>query len=369
MENNLDDIISFIINIDIIQCKCFIANEYNYCKPKIKNYNKSFVDFKGIRHCLIENLNTRELYVTNDLTFGKNEGNKSIDGILLYGTNAVGKTSFIKAIGIAIIMAQAGLYVPASEFTYNPYNTIFTRILGNDNIFKGLSTFAVEMTELRTILQLADKNSMILGDELCSGTESDSALSIFVAGLEILHNKNCTFLFATHFHEIVKYDEIVCLERLKMYHMSVIYDNVNNKLIYDRKLKEGAGDSMYGLEVCKSLNLPDDFLKRAHSLRVKYNNIYRNILDKDVTRYNSKKIKDICEICKVNDGTEIHHLEYQRDADIKNYIKNKNTNFPKNHVANLINICEKCHLKLHKNNDKFTIKKTSEGYDIESYIN
>ena len=111
------------------------------------------------------------------------------NGILLYGTNAVGKTSFIKAIGISIIMAQAGLYVPALEFTYYPYKTLFTRILGNDNIFKGLSTFAVEMTELRTILQMADENSLILGDELCSGTESDSALSIFVAGLEILHKK------------------------------------------------------------------------------------------------------------------------------------------------------------------------------------
>ena len=159
------------------------------------------------------------------------------NGILLYGTNAVGKTSFIKAIGIAIVMAQAGLYVPASEFIYYPYETLFTRILGNDNIFKGLSTFAVEMTELRTILQMADKNSLILGDELCSGTESDSALSIFVAGLENLHKKYCTFLFATHFHEIVKYEEILALTQMKMYHMSVKFDKKNNKLEYDRKLK------------------------------------------------------------------------------------------------------------------------------------
>ena len=124
-------------------------------------------------------------------------------------------------------MAQAGLFVPAAEFTYCPYNTLFTRILGNDNIFKGLSTFAVEMTELRTILQMADNNSLILGDELCSGTESDSALSIFVAGLEDLHQKECTFLFATHFHEIVKYSEIEALDKLKMFHMSVIFDQIN----------------------------------------------------------------------------------------------------------------------------------------------
>lgn len=380
MENNIDNLISFVINLDVLQCKCFIANEYNYCKPEIQENDKSFVEFKGIRHCLIEHLNTREIYVTNDLQLGRKNniedshstdvrGSKGdlplyINGLLLYGTNAVGKTSLIKAVGIAVIMAQAGLYVPASEFIYYPYNTIFTRILGNDNIFKGLSTFAVEMSELRTILQLADKNSLILGDELCSGTESDSALSIFVSGLEVLHRKECTFLFATHFHEIVKYDEIIALNRMKMYHMTVLFDKVNNKLVYDRKLKEGPGESMYGLEVCKSLNLPDDFLNRAHDLRVKYNELYKNILAKEVCRYNSKKIKDTCEICKLKMGTEIHHLEYQKDAADNKYIITDNSNFNKNHVANLINICELCHVKIHRKNEKLTIRKTSDGYEI-----
>ena len=359
IENNLDSIISFVINLDILQCKCYIAKEFNYCKPVIGPSEKSFIEFKGIRHCLIEHLNTRELYITNDLVLGND-----VKGVLLYGTNAVGKTSFIKAIGIAIIMAQAGLYVPSSEFIYYPYKSLFTRILGNDNIFKGLSTFAVEMTELRTILQMADENSLILGDELCSGTESDSALSIFVTGLEILHKKYCTFLFATHFHEIVKYEEIIALARLKMYHMSVIFDKANNKLIYDRKLKDGPGESMYGLEVCKSLNLPEDFLDRAHDLRIKYNKHYKNILAQDVSRYNAKKIKDICEICKIHLGTEIHHLEYQQNAGENNYIQTEDVNFPKNHVANLINICENCHHEIHKNNEKIVIKKTTDGYEI-----
>ena len=86
-------------------------------------------------------------------------------------------------------MAQSGLFVPCSSFIYKPYEYIFTRILGNDNIFKGLSTFAVEMSELRSILRLSNENSLILGDELCSGTESISAKSIFVAGVQSLLNK------------------------------------------------------------------------------------------------------------------------------------------------------------------------------------
>ena len=142
---------------------------------------KSFFDAKSIRHCLIEQLQTKEKYITNDISLGKNE-----DGILLYGTNAVGKTSIIRSIGICVVMAQAGLFVPCEKFDFYPYNNIFSRILGNDNLFKGLSTFAVEMSELRHILRYTDENSLILGDELCSGTEIESAISIFVAGYSII---------------------------------------------------------------------------------------------------------------------------------------------------------------------------------------
>jgi DNA mismatch repair protein MutS len=236
IENNniLDDLIQFISEIDILQCKCFIASKYNYCKPIITESDKSFFNFTGIRQ-----LNTREVYVTNDLELGNTNKKDYNNGVLLYGTNAVGKTSFIKSIGISIIMAQAGLFVPCKTFEYYPYNYIFTRILGNDNIFKGLSTFAVEMSELRTILQFSNKNSLILGDELCSGTESDSALSIFVSGLEELHKNESSFMFATHFHEIVKYEEVKNLNKIKLYHMEVIFDKSTNKLMYDRKLKEG----------------------------------------------------------------------------------------------------------------------------------
>ena len=355
-QDDISSIIKYAINIDILQSKVYIANKYNYCKPNIINYDKSFISFTGIRHPLIEHLQTNELYVTNDLELGNN-----IDGLLLYGTNAVGKTSLIKSIGISIIMAQAGLYVPCNSFEYFPYNSIFTRILGNDNIFKGLSTFAVEMSELRTILNLADKNSLILGDELCSGTESDSALSIFTSGLEILHNKQSTFLFATHFHEIINYEEIKNLNRLCMKHMEVTYDNLNDILIYDRKLRDGPGDSMYGLEVCKSLNLPYDFLKRAHDIRMKYNKTQTNLLNQTTSRYNQNKIKGLCELCKDKPSTEVHHLQHQQNANIENSYINS---FHKNHLANLLNVCEDCHLILHNSNNEHKLTKTTEGYII-----
>lgn len=357
--DSLKEISLYVSSIDTLQCKAYIADKYNYCKPNIKeNSEKAFCEFKEIRHPLIEHIQTNEVYVTNDLTLGDT---KSLDGILLYGTNAVGKTSFIKSVGIAVIMAQAGLYVPCKSFCFSPYSYIFTRILGNDNLFKGLSTFAVEMSELRTIIKFADKDSLILGDELCSGTESDSALSIFTTGLEILHQRQSSFLFATHFHEVTNYEEVTSMDKLGFKHMEVSYDALHDCLVYDRKLKDGPGKTMYGLEVCKSLNLPDDFLRRAHDIRMKYNKSSQTLLSQKKSHFNAQKISGNCELCNVNAASEVHHLQHQSKANKGNsYIET----FHKNHVANLINICNRCHNKIHESDGEHVIRKTTNGYKI-----
>ena len=346
---NIDELITYF---DLIYAKAYIAEKYNYCKPKIEKNDKSFVEVKELRHCLIEKIQQTELYVANDITIGK--GSNSLDGILLFGTNAVGKTSFIRALGISVVMAQAGLYVPASSYKYNPYKYIFTRILGNDNIFKGLSTFAVEMSELRTILRLANKNSLVLGDELCSGTESISAVSIFVSGIQTLEKLGCSFIFATHFHEIIGYDEITSLHNVGMKHMSVIYDLERDTLIYDRKLKDGPGTNMYGLEVCKSLSLPDDFLENAHKIRMKYHPESGSILEQKVSHFNAKHIKGgKCEKCLQNLAVDVHHLIFQNEANDKGIIKKKGLTFNKNNTANLVNLCSKCHDEIHKTNKQY----------------
>ena len=106
-------------------------------------------------------------------------------------------------------MAQAGMFVPCSSFKYKPYNAIYTRILGNDNIFKGLSTFTVEMSEVSTFINTCDENSLILGDEVCSGTETSSAVSIFASVLLWLNKKKSSHIFASHFHQLTTMKEIV----------------------------------------------------------------------------------------------------------------------------------------------------------------
>lgn len=343
-------LIHFATTLDLLQNQCHIAVKYKFCKPVIvADSAKSFFDARDLRHCLIERLNEDETYVANDVALGAADSDRGAsrrDGMLIYGTNAVGKTSLIRAIGIAIIMAQAGLYVPCSALTYCPYTTIFTRILGNDNLFKGLSTFQVEMSELRVILRTATDRSLILGDELCSGTEMDSAIAIFVAGLTHLHRVGCTFLFATHMHEINGYDEVRALSRMCMKHLTVVYDKGNDRLVYGRKLADGPGASMYGLEVCKSLHLPDAFLEFANAVRLRHRAPPSDIgiLSFEPSHFNARKLKGVCERCSVELAQEVHHLLPQKDADNQNYIGH----VPKNHVANLMALCSRCHDEVHQ---------------------
>jgi DNA mismatch repair protein MutS len=348
---------SYIARLDVLQCKAYIAKQYHYCCPTIvSDAATSFVEAVGLRHCLIEHLQKNELYVTNDVALDPDTTN----GLLLYGTNAVGKTSLIRAMGISVVMAQAGLYVPCSEFKYKPYTAIFSRILATDNLFKGLSTFAVEMSELRVILRMANDRSLVLGDELCSGTETESALSIFVAGLMDLHAKGCSFIFATHFHEIVHYDEIRDLRRLSMKHMAVYFDRERDCLVYDRRLRDGSGPRMYGLEVCKSLNLGDDFLECANQIRNKYYPETQGILSQRGSRYNAEKIRGMCEKCGIQVSSEVHHLLPQKDADADGFIGGHH----KNHPANLMNLCESCHHETHNSQGSEMRRKTTKGYHL-----
>lgn len=361
-QNKFESIINFITLIDLLHTKSSIAKSFNYCKPTIVKSDKSFVDAKNLRHCLIEQFQTNEIYVTNDIVLGDNK----TDGMLLYGTNAVGKTSFIRALGIAVVLAQAGLYVPCSAFKFKPYKYIFTRIIGNDNIFKGLSTFAVEMSELRTILRLMNENSLVLGDELCSGTETMSAISIFIAGIQQLHRCGSSFIFATHLHEIVDFEEITSLNKLVQKHMAVVYDKENDALVYDRKLRDGPGSNMYGLEVCKSLNLPDDFIRAAFEIRMKYSPENGSLLSQKSSHFNSKKVVSMCENCFKNPAKEVHHLQHQNNANEDGVINNSQGVFHKNNLANLMSLCETCHDEMHKNLKKGSRRvKTTRGYKLQ----
>ena len=351
--NEMNDFVKYVSNLDMLITKAFVSKNNNYCKPVIKNKaKKSFIEAKDIRHPLIEKIQINETYVPNNVSIGKKK-----DGMLIFGTNGVGKSSINRSVGISVIMAQAGMFVPCSSFEYKPYTAIYTRILGNDNIFKGLSTFTVEMSEVSTFINTCDENSLILGDEVCSGTETSSAVSIFAEVLLWLNKKGASHIFASHFHQLTTMKEITSLKKLAIKHMSVT--NINGVLYYTRKLEDGPGENMYGIEVCKSFDFPDEFIQETYNLRNKYNKKLCGSLKKKKSSYSSKKLKGDCEWCH-REGVDIHHLEPQEKADINNYIGT----IHKNHPANLANICKDCHLEFTNNKTVHRKTKTTDGYKL-----
>ena len=337
-KETLDIICKFISRIDYLCCIAKVSTENCYTKPIIDQQSKSFIEATDMRHPIIEKIRQEIKYVPNDVLIGKDNQN----GILLYGVNAVGKSSYMKSIGISIIMAQSGFYVSAKKFKYSPYKYLFTRISGNDNIIKGQSTFAVEMSELRAILKRTNKNSLVLGDELCSGTETISGLSIVAAGVMRLCEKNSSFVFATHLHQLSKMDEIIQCKTVKNYHMETIYNEEKKQLIYNRKLKTGSGSSIYGLEVAKAMELDKEFIFTANNIRKKIMNISEKIINDKQSQYNSKIVMDCCMICK-SKVEEIHHIQEQHLANCDGIIDN----FHKNNLFNLVQLCHKCHHDVH----------------------
>lgn len=314
------------------------ANQFKYVCPTIsKGSKKSFVTAKAIRHPIIERLLNDIAYVPNDVDLGNEK-----DGMLLYGLNAAGKSSLMKATALSLVMAQCGMFVPADTLVFSPYHSLFTRIDKNDNLYTGQSTFMVEMSELRNILKRADEYSIVVGDELCSGTESASALAIVSAGIIELSKRRTTFIFATHLHDLTSIENISKLQNVTVKHLHVQYDAATCSLVYDRTLRDGQGLTTYGIEVCKALDLGDDFINMASEIRNKHLKLSSTMDTTKRSKYNAKHIVDKCQICS-KPAVEVHHIRQQKDADSEGYIGV----IHKNHNSNLVSVCESCHNKVH----------------------
>ena len=354
----LKKLYTVLANIDFYCSGSKLAIQNSYSRPEIVSSDKSFIDVKGIRHPIVEKIHTETEYITNDIIIGKQD---SKDGILLFGTNACGKSTFMKSIGLNIILAQSGLFVAAKEFKYKPYTQIFTRILNNDNIFKSQSSFAVEIQELKSILNRSNSSSLVLGDELCSGTESISALSIIATGLTILCERKSSFIFTSHLHQLTNLEEINDLKNLEIYHLKIKYDKETDVLIYDRKLEKGSGPSIYGLKVCEAMGLNNDFISFAKKIQNRLEN--EKIQNDKLSQYNSNVFMDECKICfSKTDQLETHHIKDQKYADKNNIIDHHH----KNIQHNLVPLCKSCHLKVtNKDLEVSGWIETSEGKKLE----
>lgn len=351
----------FIAKIDFIKSNAKTAKMYNYCKPQIiLNKENGYMNVKKMRHPIIERIRTDVEYIPHDIKLGKSpnhtENDDELDGMLMYGINAAGKSSLMKSVGLNLIMAQCGMYVAAESYIYSPYESLFARITGNDNLFKNQSQFALEMTELRAILKRNGPKTLVIGDEVCRGTEHLSANAIVATTLIHLSKTKCSFIFATHLHEIADMKIIKELPNVKPFHLSVEYDKITDSLVFDRKLKPGPGSSVYGLTIAKYIIKDDDFIGMAHNIMNDMTGTQNELLTNKTSKYCSHVYVDSCQVCgKQNTNLDehvgmldVHHINFQSNCNEDGFVIGKSY-LPMNNKCNLIVLCKNCHHKAHHN--------------------
>lgn len=351
-----------IAYIDFINSGAICAKINHYSKPKIVVKECSYFKSKELRHPIVERINTSVSYVPHDIELGfETEQN----GILLYGINSSGKSTLMKSIGLNIILAQIGYYTASTNFEYSPYSSLFTRICSNDNMFRGHSSFMVEMMELMSILKRNNSNTLIIGDEICRGTEEKSANIIVCYMLETLATSNSSFITATHLHKLATLKSVKNIDRVKAKHLKITYDQINETLIFDRHLSDGQGESFYGLQVAKFLMKDKNFNERTSEISLEYENIVK---DKQ-SKYNSDVYLNCCEICKSKEKLESHHIVWQKDFDSDN-INKKKFSLQKNDSSNIVILCQECHDKVDRDEIKINgWLETSHGRKFDYEIN
>lgn len=356
------DLINFISQIDYITNNAYTSIKYHYTKPNLIENENSIITAKQIRHPIIERLIDYE-YTPHDVNL-----NDNINGNLIYGVNSSGKSSLMKAVGICLIMAQCGLFIPSQEFNYSIFTSLYTRISGNDNLFKGQSSFIVEMNELRCILKKSDKNSLIIGDEICRGTEYLSANAIVASAIIKLCELKSKFLFATHLHDLIKIEKIKQLDSIKFFHLSV--DKIDNELVFNRKMVEGTGEQIYGITIAKYILDDPEFINNAIDIKnelLEENNMSYKLVNDKKSNYNNELYMDECSICKSNKNLESHHINLQKDfINSKNGLLHKDKiHILKDAKSNLVVLCNKCHDKLHKSEININSKlKSTKGITV-----
>lgn len=336
------DLTYVISDIDVCCTNAMVAFQNSYCRPIITNNTKgSELDIKNLRHPIIENI-IDVSYVPNDVILQQS-------GMLIYGCNSAGKSSLMKSVGIAVVMAQSGMFTACERMKFTPFHKVFTRIVSKDDLFKHQSTFTSEMAELRNIFTFCDNHSLILSDELSSGTEITSALSIVTSAICQFDLHNVCYVMATHLHQIVDYPEIRHLKsinKLTVNHLYVYHDSKLQTLIFDRKLRPGAGHALYGLEICEYLSFGESFLTKANEIRGRILSGEHSTSEIKKSRYNSSVVLSTCSVCKnSSDHLETHHIYEQMHADQNGFIENKQngTQRHKNVSSNLVSLCKQCH--------------------------
>ena len=259
-----------VAGLDVLQCLAEVAARYDYCRPRLGEDLR----FKMVesRHPTVERIQRDEPFVPNDLELEPPERRM----VILTGPNMGGKSTYLRQVALAAIMAQMGGYVAARAAELGLVDRVFTRVGAGDNLIRGQSTFLVEMSETAYILRQATPRSLVLLDEIGRGTSTFDGLSLAWAVAEYLHDHpglGCKTLFATHYHELTE----LALTRSGVGNMQVAVREWGERIVFLRKVIPGPADRSYGVQVARLAGLPADVVGRAKEILT---NLERGELDR-----------------------------------------------------------------------------------------
>lgn len=246
--------------LDVLLCFAAVSVENNYTRPIVNE--STAINIKNGRHPVIEKqLPPGEKYIANDVYLD----NEHQQIIIITGPNMSGKSALLRQTALIVLMAQMGCFVPAEKAEIGIVDKVFTRVGASDNISTGESTFMVEMNETASILNNVSNRSLILLDEIGRGTSTYDGVSIAWSIAEFLHENprhRAKVLFATHYHELN--DMAEQFPRIKNFHVSV--KEINNKILFLRKLEKGGSEHSFGIHVARMAGMPQSVLKRAEEV-------------------------------------------------------------------------------------------------------
>jgi DNA mismatch repair protein MutS len=294
-----------VARLDVAASLAEAARIYDYCAPEITDDERLVLT--ASRHPVIERLMTEENFVPNDVRI--EEGSERL--LIVTGPNMAGKSTYLRQLALAVLMAQMGGYVAAKSAVIGIADRIFTRVGAQDRLQKGLSTFMVEMVETANILNNATEKSVIILDEIGRGTGTFDGISIAWAVAEYLARLKARTIFATHYHELTD----LAVTQPGVANFNVAAKEYHDKLIFMRRLEPGPADKSYGIQVARLAGIPKELLARAKSLLKKLEKMEFEADGKPALRADKGEWEDDIQVSLFDVGNH-PALNSLREADI-----------------------------------------------------
>jgi len=252
----LQSVAQITAELDVLASLAEVAAREGYVRPVLAD--EFSLEITAGRHPVVERMMPREKFIPNDISL-----TEDARMIILTGPNMAGKSTVLRQVGLIVLMAQVGSFVPASHTRIGIVDRLFTRVGASDNLVRGQSTFMVEMSETSAILHTATRRSLVLLDEIGRGTSTYDGISIAWSVSEHLHDVvGCKTVFATHYHELTQLSD--SLVAVRNYNVQV--REVGDQVLFLHRLQPGGADRSYGIEVGRLAGLPPTVLKRAREL-------------------------------------------------------------------------------------------------------